>query len=413
MHYKKLLGAASAALMIVIAILMLTPCAGAANKYKTLYRFKGGADGSEPTAALIFDAAGNLYGTTGSGGAYPYGYGVVFKLTPKAGGGWTENVIHSFNNSDGNYPHAGLIFDQAGNLYGTTTFGGGTNYSGTVFKLTKNEDGSWTESVLYAFPDDGVHGGGPYAGLIFDSAGNLYGADSGTGAYGNGMVFKLTPNPDGSWTENDIYSFNGADGAGPDASLIFDQRGNLYGTTKMGGEFDDGGTAFELTPNADGTWTESVLHSFSFHHHGHDGADPEASLIFDTAGNLYGTTSYGGLYGAGTVFQLAPNGDGTWIEHRLHSFPPKNGFLPNGLIFDSAGNLYGTTSLGGTHGYGTVFKLTPTLKGAWKTTLPHSFGNNPGAYPNSSLIFDAHGNLYGTTEGGTAPNFGSVFEITP
>ena len=238
MNYKKFLGAASVALMIVIILsLTLAPGAWAASRYKVLYRFQvGGNDGSAPIAGLIFDAAGNLYGTTEYGGAS--NYGTVFKLTPNAVGSWTKSVLYSFKDgSDGGWPAAGLIFDAAGNLYGTTFDVSFSDY-GTVFKLTPNADGSWTESVLHSF--NGSDGETPVAGLIFDAAGNLYGTTDSGGAYRNGTVFKLTPNADGSWTESVLHAFIGSDGAHPDAGLIFDAAGNLYGTTDFGGDYAQG-----------------------------------------------------------------------------------------------------------------------------------------------------------------------------
>ena len=211
----------------------------------------------------------------------------------------------NFNGTDGADPAAGLIFDAAGNLYGTT-YGGGTYDWGTVFELTPAAGGGWTEKVLYSFLG-GADGFFPAADLIFDAAGNLYGTTGYGGAYDNGTVFELTPTGGGDWTEKLLHSFsynlNGMDGTYPQAGLIFDAAGNLYGTTVGGGNYG-GGTVFELTPTAGGNWTETVLHNFN--RNGTDGADPYAGLIFDGAGNLYGTTSFGDVYGDGTVFQLTP-----------------------------------------------------------------------------------------------------------
>jgi uncharacterized repeat protein (TIGR03803 family) len=418
MKYKKFLAVASAALMIVIAVFMLTSGAWAQSAYKTLYKFKGGKDGNFSQANLIFDPAGNLYSTTTSGGA---GYGTVFELTPNQDGSWTESVPYSFTGGeDGANPFAGLIFDQAGNLYGTTHAGGAAG-SGTVFELTPNADGSWTESVLHSFT--GSDGAYPVGGVILDAAENLYGMTTDGGASGNGTVFKLTPNGDGSWTENVLHSFNGgSDGSYPDhGSLAFDASGNLYGATADGGKGSCGiwapgcGTIFELTPNSDGTWTEQVLHRFS----GKDGANPEPTLIFDNLGNLYGTTLRGGTYGVGNVFELMPNGDGSWKEKVLHQFKGGSWGPWAGVTFDQSGNLYGTTLEGGNlsscngAGCGVVFKLTPKPTGGWRETVLHTFADHPGAAPVASLIFDAAGNLYGTTYGDGSKTFGSVFEITP
>jgi len=427
MNCKKFMGAASAAVTIVIVIFTLMPCAWAQSKYKTLYKFN--ANGVHPMAGLIFDKAGNLYGTGGSNSSS----GFVFMLAPSAKGAWTESVLYSFCSlsgcSDGIHPMAGLIFDKAGNLYGTTE-SGGANDAGTVFQLAPNANGGWTESVLYSFCSlSGCSdGGGPEAGLIFDQSGNLYGTTAGGGAKaGHGVVFQLTPNADGSWKQTVLHAFHGKDGALPVAGLIFDQAGNLYGTTESGGA-NDAGTVFKLMPKADGSWTESVLHSFCSRTNCDDGAAPVSALIFDQAGNLYGTTPYGGKLRncggttCGVVFRLTPNADGSWKENVLHNFTDgKDGFYPYaGLIFDQSGNLYGTTAWGGnfnycsTDGCGVVFKLAPNSQGGWTETVLHAFNGPAGAFPYTGVIFDQAGNLYGTTQGViNSSTFASVFEITP
>jgi uncharacterized repeat protein (TIGR03803 family) len=451
-NYKKFLGAASAALLIVIVVTqVLAPGAWAQGKYKTLHTFTGGKDGSFPYAGLIFDAVGNLYGATEMGGKcfYASDCGVVFKLTASGDGSWTESVLHTFcsltNCRDGAYPEATtLIFDAAGNLYGTTR-GGGAYGGGTIFKLTPNSNGSWTESVLYSFCSltNCSDGSLPYAGLIFDAAGNLYGATLGGGnqcfyAIGCGVVFKLTASGDGSWTESVLHTFcsltNCSDGENPYAGLIFDQAGNLYGATEGGGNQcfynSSCGVVFKLTPNSNGNWTESVLYSFCSLTNCRDGAYPEATtLIFDAAGNLYGTTGAGGPGGSGdcgVVFKLAPNTDGRWTETVLHGFTcGKDGGRPQaGLVFDRAGNLYGTTEFYGSSscnygsGCGVVFRLTPSADGGWREEVLHIFLDHPGAWPYAGVILDAAGNVYGTTYGDaeypTCSHYcGSVYEITP
>ena len=401
--------------LLVSAILTLPPGVSAASKYKNLHRFHYFfGDGGYCAAGLILDAAGNLYGTTQYGGSDDRG--VVFKLTPGVDGSWTERVLHSFG-TDGAEPVAGLIFDAAGNLYGTTEVSGKVG-GGVVFKLTPKADGTWTESVLHNFGVSHKDGTNPAAGLIFDADRNLYGTTLNGGAAEFGTVFRLTRDADGSWKEKVLYSFAGGikDGGGPEAGLIFDTTGNLYGTTNAGGANNEG-TVFKLMPQADGSWKEKVLYSFIGGIK--DGGGPSAGLIFDTAGNLFGTTAGGGAYGRGVVFQLTPNSNGSWKEKLLHQFTAgKDGGYPNaGLIFDHAGNLYGTTTYGGPNdcagSCGVVFRLAPRSKSGWRETVLHTFSGRPGANPVAGVIFDAAGNLYGTTHGDTYNTFGSVFEITP
>ncbi len=342
---------------------------------------QGDFDGVESFAGLVQDAAGNLYGTTNQGGIQTQG--TVFELSPRVGGGWSETVLHSFGNgTDGKYPYAGLIFDSAGDLYGTTANGGihvgGSCYlgCGAVFELSPREGGGWTETVLHSF-GSGTDGARPYAGLLFDAAGNLYGTTYEGGIHNTcfyegltcGTVFEISPRQGGGWTETVLHSFgNGTDGANPQAGLIFDGAGNLYGTTGEGGTHQSyavGGIAFELSPREGGGWQETVLYNFCNLAAG-DGCSPAAALVFDGEGNLYGTTVSGGIHFDGTAFRLSPRQGGGWTETILHSFGRStDGIYPNaGLIFDSAGNLYGTTADGGIHscggpGCGTVFKLTP------------------------------------------------------
>jgi len=254
-----------------------------------------------------------------------------------------------------------------------------------------------------------------------DIIGDLYSTTAFGGGGQGGTVFKLTPNLDGTWTESVLHSFTGTDGEHPDAGLIFDAAGNLYGTTFnggiSGGSCPSGcGVIFKLRRNSDGTWTESVLHSFT----GADGANPFAGLIFDAAGNLYGTTTIGGnpscSNGCGTVFRLTPNSDGTWTESVIHSFANHPAATPfAGLIFDAAGNLDGTTDLGGNAGGGTAFRLTPNSNGSWAFRVLHVFQGKSALRPHDNLILDKAGNLFGTTEfcgSGTGCD-GVVFEITP
>ncbi len=327
------------AVVALCSAVFVTPTYAAGPQEKVLHNFNNnGRDGIGPVSALIFDKAGNLYGTTqyGDTGICTFsstpGCGTVFELSPKKGGGWAEKILHNFvdDGVDGTAPQAGLILDAAGNLYGTTANGGSGNSPncvkspgcGTVFELSPIAGGCWTETVLHNFNEDGVDGVIPETSLIFDAAGNLYGVtDDGGANFYYGTVFELSPQAGGEWTETILHSFNnnGADGYYPQG-VIIDAAGNLYGTTYNGGA-DTGGTVFELTPAAGGGWTETILHSIN--NNGIDGDNPYAGLIFDAAGNLYGTTNHGGdrsSSGAGILFELAPATGGSWTETVLHSF---------------------------------------------------------------------------------------------
>jgi uncharacterized repeat protein (TIGR03803 family) len=403
----------TATLAIFAVTLLVAGTRAVAQEEKVLHNFGSGKDGVSPYDKLIFDAAGNLYGTTDAGGAH--GGGAVFELSPKAGGGWTEKILHSFGSGkDGYEPHASLILDKAGNLYGTTDYGGANVY-GTVFEVSPKAGGGWTEKILHDF-GSGKDGVNPLASLMLDKAGNLFGTTDGGGAYNYGTVFEVSPKAGGGWTEKVLHSFNnnGKDGQRPFGGLILDAAGNLYGTTSVGPY----GTVFELSPKAGGGWTEKILHSFNYK----DGAIPSADLIFDGAGNLYSTTSAGGAYGGGTVFELSPKAGGGWTEKVLHSFDDngEDGYTPYASLIFDAGNLYGTTYYGGTiypgcgDGCGTVFELTPKA-GSWTEKVLHSFGSGKdGVGPEAGLISDKAGNLYGTTfYGGTNLHGGTVFEIKP
>jgi uncharacterized repeat protein (TIGR03803 family) len=411
-------------------VFKLTPGKSGKWSEKRVHSFclaHGCPDGKDPYGGLIFDAAGNLYGTTTVGGAYKKG--TVFELIPGAHGGWSEKVLHSFSGKDGRGPMASLTFDATGNLYGTTN-GGGANGVGTVFELSPGKNGKWSEKVLHSFNNNGKDGYNPYAAsVIFDATGSLYTATAYGGGHGHGAVFQFTPGNNGQWTQTALYSFciasGCADGSGPVGTLIFDAAGNLYGSTGAGGTGNSCGegcgTVFQLTPGTNG-WTETVLYSFAG---GADGQQPNAPLIFDAAGNLYGTGG-GGANGDGTVFELSPDGGGKWTETVLHSFG--NGTdgrepLAN-LIFDAAGNLYGTTAFGGADAGGTVFELSPGSNGTWTETVLHNFcfsgnGCKDGRNPEAGLVFDPAGNLYGTTyTGGTyrrscGSQCGVVFRLKP
>jgi uncharacterized repeat protein (TIGR03803 family) len=390
----------------VCGLLLFTvvPLAGAFGRdYSVFYAFKGGADGESPWAGVVTDKQCNLYGTTSLGGGSDQcnnggvGCGTVFKLAPDG----TETVLYAFTGgSDGARPRNGLTRDNAGNLYGAAGFGGKTKCQpgcGTVFRLAANG----TFAVLHAFRD-GVDGANPESELL----GARHGAYFGTAASPLGTVYRFS----GTGKLNVLYTFlGGKDGAGPSGKLIADAEGNLYGTTGGGGA-DDDGTVFRLMPDG----TETVLHAFD----GSDGASPGAGVVMDGTGNLYGTTGVGGggCYqvdeGCGTLFKLAPDGSVTI----LHNFDGgDDGGLPNGLLIDGKGNLYGTTMLGGDSNCdcGTVFMLAPG--GAFKVL--HTFvGGSDGGQPLAALTQGLDGYLYGTASGGQfacVEGCGTVFRIKP
>jgi len=339
------------------------PKAGGGWTEKVLHNFNlNGIDGQYPTGSLIVDAPGNLYGTTEEGGTS--GQGTVFELSPQTGGGWAEMLLHTFsylNNKDGVHPFAGLVFDAPGNLYGMTPTGGTDEHCGTVYELTPHAGGVWAETLLLNF--NGTDGCTPFAGLTRDTAGNLYGTTFNGGPHGSidGTVFELARQAGGAWTEMVLNNFNnnGTNCCYPWSSLIFDASGNLYGTTRGDLFINIVGTVFELKRGANGSWTQQTLHTFS--NNGVDGYYPLAGVISDASGNLYGTTYNGGTYGYGTVYELRPTAGGRWTEKILHSFGSGvDGANPYaGLIIDSSGNIFGTTFQGGAYGGGVLFEIKP------------------------------------------------------
>jgi uncharacterized repeat protein (TIGR03803 family) len=406
-----------------------------------VYTFPGQPNAAGPTSTLIADAAGNLYGTTAeggtsenciwSGGGNP-GCGAVFELSPASGGRFTETVLYSFQDlSDGGVPYGGLVMDAAGNLYGAAAVGGSgfEDFPGTIYELSPPAEigGTWAFTKLYTFQSSSsTDGSGPYGTLIFDHAGNLYGTTYGGGTSNEGTVFELSPpsSSGGSWTEAVLHSFSGADGSGPMAGLYMDAAGNLYGTTVYGGNFTADfcqgsgcGVAFKLLPGSADTWTELVLHTFDLT----DGRNPYGGLTF-YHGNFYGTVSDDRGF-VGSVFELTPGHGGPWTFTTIHDFGgPDDGTAPySGLIVDAHGNLYGTTSGGGSGtGGGTVYKLSPPAATGdpWTETVLTSFafaGNN--SDPIGGLLLRGN-RLYGTNSACQGQFFlgcsisGTVFAIT-
>lgn len=331
----------------------------------------------------------------------------------------TFTPIHEFTcGEDGKTPEAGLTMDRAGNLYGTTIFGG-TYQSGNVYKLTQR-NGSWILTTLYDFKG-GPDGYQPQSRVVFGPDGRLYGTTAqGGNSCGCGVAYALSPPPTAcktalcAWQETVLYSFANFDGIYPGlGDLTFDQAGNIYGTTERGGASYGGGqnlgygAVYELTP-ANGGWSETVIHSFT---DTPDGAFPYAGVTFDNAGNLYGTTFEGGSDSDGTIYRLAPSGSG-WNIGILYNFDGSTGGFPfAGLISDQSGNFYGAASNGGPGGDGTVFELSPA-GGGWQFSLLYGFSGNPSGDPAYNLLL-AGGNLYSNLEGEIDHDFGAVVELTP
>jgi uncharacterized repeat protein (TIGR03803 family) len=417
-------------LALVIAILMAGALAlpAQAQTYTVIHNFLGGPDGNEPAYGLTIDSHGTIYGSTFEG---DLGTGNIYRLRYR-NGFWQLNPLYVFTGgpqSPGAIPYAGVVIGPQGVLYGTTAYGGegscatwgGTLGCGTAFKLQIPlsicfyATCYWVETRLVEF--NGTTGGAtPYGGIpVFDQAGNMYGTTysggGGTCSGGCGIVYELSPS-NGGWTENILYTFNGGtgDGANPWAGVIFDQAGNIYGTTEFGGAHGYG-TIYELSPSGSG-WTEKILYNFTGQA---DGGWPYAGLVFDNAGNLYGATTVGGNGAGGTLYELSPQGS-NWNYQPICSFVRQMGELAGGPVatpaIDSVGNLYGATGGDGAFGFGEVFKATNS-GGNWSCTALYNFtGGSDGRLPRSNLVLDASGNIYGTAAGGSQGN-GVVYEITP
>lgn len=417
--------AATAAGILLIALVGFAAPPSQAQTFQVLHSFADGDDGAIPLAGLIMDTAGNLYGTASGGGktndgCETYGCGVAFRLVP-SGTGWILRPLYVFQGGfesgpDGSNPEARMVFAADGVLYGTTACGGeyhcNNSSCGTVFTLAppatacKSALCPWTETVIYRFigpPYAGIPVNGP---LVFDHAGNLYGVALG-GPEGYGVIYELTPSG-GTWSEDDLSGAGGADN--PSSGVIFDTAGNLYGANQGAGY----GGIYQLAHTGSGWTMNPILTVLS----GDTGSVPEGGLIFDNSGNLYGSMVADGPAGGGTVFELSA---GTWNFNLLYGFTGGAGPQEN-LTMDVSGNLYGTTYQDGAYDEGSVFKLTPSQNG-WIYTDLHDFtGGSDGGQPISNVVIDAHGNLYGTTSrGGSGPctstyngnGCGVVWEITP
>ncbi len=367
------------------------------------------------------DAEGNLFGTTVGGPEN----GIVFELSPVSGG-WTERKIYEYAGVSGDDfgPTSNLAIDKSGNLFWSTP-DGGVGDCGFVYELVRESASGWSGKVIHTFAGAPADGCSARGGFVIDSHGDLFGTAYGGGKSSMGTVFQLSPKGDGSWTETTLWNFTGnfSDGQYPQGTLVLDASDNIYGTTETGGK-GGAGTVYEVKPSGTSS-TETVLYSFGTNPT--DGDAPQAGLIFDKAGNLYGTTTTGtGLAEGGMVFELLPGSSGEWNEKILHSFVlgTPDGNQPEGsLVFDAKGNLYGTTVLGGAYasgspGYGTIFQLIPMPNGTWSERILHSFNtpNKDGEEPECNLIFGPNGSLYGTTrdsgifQNGVLPE-GTVFEF--
>ena len=404
-------------LAFVLLLSLAVAHAAHAQTYAVIHNFSGGGDGAAPTAGLAIDHAGNLYGTATYGGNFggncgSLGCGIVFRLSNR-NSSWVLTPLYSFQGGDdGMTPQmANVVIGPDGALYSSTFYGGGpcngnNQGCGTVFKLQpapnacQNVLCSWTETILNRF--NGTDGLGPVGSVVFDQQGNLDGVTTTGGFRNGGTVFQLN-----GGTELILFHPYGYPGSG----VTMDHAGNLYGSTFIGNQSP--GTIYQLVFSG-GNWVGTEIYDFSG---GSDGDHPQAGVIFDQAGNLYGATSSGGSGLGGTAFELSPS-NGGWSFNLLYSFTgPRNGRFVVGpvgnLVMDAAGNLYGTTISDGAFGYGAVFKLTHTGQG-WTYTSLHDFTNgSDGSYPYCNLVFDSQGNIYGTASSGGAFGNGVAFQITP
>jgi uncharacterized repeat protein (TIGR03803 family) len=405
----KMSNLAAAAVRGAFAIAVLSSLLAAvrpaqAQTENVLWNFTSDPDGASASSSITSNGS-NFYGTTYSGGL---GYGTVFELAPNGDGGWTETVLYSFCSetgcADGENPtYAGVVFDSKGNIYGTT-YGGGANGYGTVYELSPPTTGTtWTETVLYSFANS-PDGANPVNSLIWDASGNLYGVTY-AGGNGNGAVFELSPpatqgNP---WTEAVI-----ADISATYAGLTINSTtGDIFGAAY--------GSVFELSPKTGGGWTWNAIFTFTASKAATEGSNPNGTPALDSSGNVYGTTTTGGTYGYGTVYRLKPAGTGKpWTEKLLISFDSVQANPYGGIVFDPSGNIYGTTTAGGKPTEGTVYELVAPVapNTNYKIRPLLTFSGENGNTPYDGLIY-VSGYLYGSTYLGGADGFGTVFVVNP
>jgi uncharacterized repeat protein (TIGR03803 family) len=398
-------------------VVLLSACA-LAQTVTTIHDFGSGHDGQGPQSGVIFDRNGNIFGTAALGGQS--GGGAVYSLSLSDSGEWSETVLHQFaGRPDGDTPDSLLTMTADGRLFGTTQLGGAKNL-GSVFTLAPPpvSGGAWREQVLYSFgttPNDGT---GPNMGLTKVKSA-LFGVTVDGGANRRGTIFQLRPSSDssGQWTETILYSFAASpDGGFPSSDLVMDSKGNFYGTTLLGGA-KNVGAVYRLSPPATqgAPWTETVIYSFS----GPDGSSPFGHLVFDKAGVLYGTTSGGGTRQEGTVYTLTPQAGDTWVQETLYNFSGgRDGGNPEaGITIGQSGSLFGTASTGGSGGPdfgGVIFRLDPPANDGdpWTETVLKSFGG-PDGFRSLCRLVPRNGKMYGTTSLGGLHGSGTVFEMTP
>ncbi len=410
--------------MALLCLVSMMPTQSAqAQTFTVLHNFTGSRDGDMPYSGVTLDRAGNLYGTTLQGGNT--GLGTVYQLK-LFHGQWLLNPLYQFQQPIGAYPQGRVVFGPDGSLYGISSAGGtGTGIfgpgddpcpqgCGAVYKLQppattcRTSLCSWIATSLYSFTG-GADGYSPsFVDPVFDQEGNLYGTTEGGGPDGCGAVFQLTP-AHGNWTEGVLYGFDcGPNGFAPSSGVTFDTAGNIYGTASAGGA--GAGTVYQLSRSGSG-WIESTLYAFQ---EGQDGSEPVAPVLFDAAGNLYGATLGAGPHNDGTVFQVQSSG-GNWIFSLVYGFDQGRIYGgPNGnLLMDARGDIYGTTWSGGAFANGSVFKLTPTGLGGWTYTDLHDFSAEDGSLVFGGPAMDANGNLYGTAAMGGQYGHGVIWEVTP
>lgn len=417
-----------------IAVALTAVAVAQAGRFKVLHEFKGSFDGQAPNGYLVQDSSGNLYGTTMEGGAgasvCTNGCGTVFELSPNGSGGWTMKTLHRFlGKTDGGAPAGAIVMDASGNLYGTNLIGGIKSLSckgscGTVFELSPDGSGGWTETTIFTFANTNTSDGARPWGLIQDATGNLYGVAQNGGSGGSGVVYKLSQISEGAWRQTVLHEFSGGDGADPTSKLLLDADGNLLGTTFDRGvvtgscEPENGcGGAFEISPAAGGGWSFAAFAIPNIN----KGFEPRGNVVKDASGNLFSTAFVGGINSDGVVFKLSPVSGGGWTESLIHIFDGAKGAYPQGLTEDSNGGFYGVATGGGnascTVGCGMIYDLTPRPNNGWVETILHRFnGTYDGAGPDGHLMVDGSGNIFGAAQAGGSTNCfagcGTIFEIS-